>query len=103
MNTTLTAKNEPSARLNCRVSLRIKQRAEEAAAILGQSITSFTEAALNEKTEAVLDQAYKIQLSERDFERFISAIDSSKTPTAELTAAMKDYEHQRDLEPKGNW
>jgi hypothetical protein len=45
----------------------------------------------------------QIQLSERDFERFAAAITASKPPTAELVAAMQEYEKQRALEPEGNW
>ena len=103
MNTSITAANEPTARLSCRVNPRIKQRAEEAAALLGQSMTDFTEAALKEKAEAVLEQLHKIQLSERDFERFVMAINTPNRPTAELVAAMQEYERRRALEPEGNW
>lgn len=103
MNTSLAGGNEQSARLSCRVNPRIKQRAEEAAAFLGQSMTDFTEAALNEKAESVLELAHRIQLSERDFERFVTAIEVPKPPTVELVAAMQEYVSRRALEPEGNW
>lgn len=103
MNTALTAGSEPMARLSCRVNPRIKQRAEEAAALLGQSMTDFTEAALQEKAEAVLAQAHTIQLSARDFERFADAINAPRAPTPELVAALQEYEQQRTQEPEGNW
>lgn len=102
MKATLT-NTEPPARLSCRVNSRIKQRAEEAAALLGQSITDFTEAALAEKAEAVFERMNKIQLSERDFDHFVATITVSKPPTSELKAAMQEYERQRALEPEGNW
>lgn len=98
-----TSGAEPTARLSCRVDPRIKQRAEEAAALLGQSITDFTAAALQEKAEAVLERAQKIELSERDFERFARAINAPSPPTPELVAAMREYERQRAREPEGNW
>ncbi len=103
MNTALTIGTEQKARLSCRVNLRIKQRAEEAAALLGQSMTDFTEAALKEKAETVMEQALRIQLSERDFERFMEAINAPKPPTPELVAAMEEYESRRTQDPKGNW
>src|SRR5438105_116403 len=103
MNAALTTGAEQTARLSCRVDPRIKQRAEEAAALLGQSMTDFTEAALKEKAEAVLEQVHRIQLSERDFERFATAINAPTPPTAELVAAMREYERQRDQEAEGNW
>lgn len=103
MNITRSGETEQSARLSCRVNPLIKRRAEEAAALLGQSMTDFTEAALKEKSELVLEQASKIRLSERDFKLFTSAINASKTPTAKLVAAMQKYDRQSAEEPKGNW
>jgi len=103
MNTASATGTEQTARLSCRVNPRIKQRAEEAAALLGQSMTDFTEAALKEKAEAVLEQVHKIQLSERDFEQFVAAVNAPKSPTNELVIAMKEYERQRSQEPEGNW
>jgi len=103
MNTALSAGNEQTARLSCRVNPRIKQRAEEAAVLLGQSMTDFTEAALNEKAEAVLEQVHRIQLSERDFQRFVAAVNDPQPPTKELVAAMQEYERLRAEEPQGNW
>jgi uncharacterized protein (DUF1778 family) len=103
MNITTVTDPEPVARLSCRVSRRIKQRAEEAAALLGQSITDFTETALSEKAEAVLANLQRIQLSERDFERFVAAVTTPAPPTPELIAAMQEYERQRAQEPEGNW
>ena len=97
------ASDQHSVRLSCRVNPRIKQRAEEAAALLGQSITDFTEAALREKAEQVLEQVQKIRLSERDFDQFISAINTASPPTAQLAAAMKEYDRQAALDPEGNW
>ena len=95
-----------AARLSCRVDPDIKQRAEEAAALMGQSITDFTEAALAEKAEGVFERFERIRLSARDFERFISIVSivgTPKPPTLELKSAMKDYERQRDAEPGGDW
>jgi uncharacterized protein (DUF1778 family) len=103
MSITASSTDQESARLSCRVNARIKQRVEQAAALLGQSITDFTEAALSEKAEAVLEQVQKIQLSERDFGRFVTAINTASPPTAELAAALREYERQRASEPEGNW
>lgn len=90
-------------RLSCRVDARIKRRAEEAAALLGQSITDFTEAALAERAEAVFERHTRIELSARDFERFLHAVNHPKAPTPALAAAMREYERMRDEEPEGNW
>ena len=94
--------NEPYARLSCRVSARIKRRAEEAAAVLGQSITDFTEAALADKAQAVLDQHERIILSERDFARFVASIETPREPSQNLREAMAEYEDLKAQHPECN-
>ncbi|MFZ4507466.1 MAG: DUF1778 domain-containing protein [Fimbriimonas sp.] len=91
------------ARLNCRVNRAIKARAEEAAAVLGQSITDFTESALAEKAQVVLDENRRILLSERDFARFVAAIESPKEPTEKLKLAWAEYEEFKANNPECNF
>ena len=91
------------ARLNCRVDAHIKQRAEEAARLLGQSITDFTELALAEKAEAVLSQHDRIVLSERDFARFVEILENPPAPTAKLREAAAAYKRFRSENPDGGW
>ena len=85
------------ARLNCRVSARIKHQAEEAAALLGQSITDFTESALADKAQAVLERHERIVLSDRDFARFVAAIENPAAPTEGLKALIA--EHRERVKP----
>lgn len=82
------------ARLSCRVSARIKRQAEEAAALLGQSITDFTESALADKAQAVLEKHERISMSDRDFARFVAAIEQPEPPTDALKAAVAEYRRQ---------
>ena len=89
-------------RLSCRVSARIKQQVEEAAALLGQSITDFTESALAEKAQAVLDHHERIVLSDRDFARFVELVESPKSPTAALRSAMSEYSALSMTHPASN-
>lgn len=91
------------ARLNCRVNVRIKQRAEEAASLLGQSITDFTELAIAEKADAVLAQHDRIILSERDFARFVELIEKPAAPTEKLRAAVQEYKRLKAENPGGSW
>lgn len=95
-----TADTEHYARLSCRVSRRIKDQAEEAASLLGQSITDFTEAALAEKAQAVFETQERITLSKRDFDRFVALIDNPKPPTPELQNAMAEYSRLQDAHPQ---
>jgi uncharacterized protein (DUF1778 family) len=85
------------ARLNCRVSVRIKHQAEEAAALLGQSITDFTESALADKAQEVLERHERIILSDRDFARFVAAIESPPEPTEGLKALMAEHRQRVKL------
>jgi uncharacterized protein (DUF1778 family) len=97
------SRNTAHVRVNCRVSASIKRRAEEAADILGQSITAFTETALAEKAEQVFSRFGAIRLSERDFQRFVKAINSPPQPTAKLRLAAAEYKKLRARNPESNW
>lgn len=88
------------ARLNFRLDARIKQRAKEAASILGQSITDFTEMALAEKAQAVLAGHDRIILSERDFARFMEVLETPPAPTQKLREAAEEYKRICTGNPK---
>lgn len=90
-------------RLNFRLDARIKQRAEDAALLLGQDLSTFAESALDEKAQAVLEREEKIVLSERDFERFLDAIDNPQPPTEKLREAMKQFQAISRDHPELNW
>ena len=100
---TLERSENSYTRLNCRVSASIKRRAEEAAEILGQSITAFAETALAEKAEEVFTRFGRIQLSERDFRMFVKAIGNPPGPTAKLRKAAAAYKKLRARNPESNW
>ncbi len=90
------------ARLNCRISAPVKGRAEAAAALLGQSMTGFTEAALADKAQAVLERQERIVLSERDFARFVALTQGPPPPTPALSAAMEEYRRLQAEHPASN-
>lgn len=102
MATTATPEATGYARLSCRVSARIKRQAEEAALLLGQSITDFTESALAEKSQAVLERHERITLSERDFARFMEALDRPESPTPQLQDAMAEFRRLQAAHPDAN-
>jgi len=86
------------------VQPHIKRHAEEAARLLGLSITDFTEAALEEKARTVFESIERITLSERNFAAFLEAIQAPpKPPTPELIVAAAEYKRLRSQEPDGNW
>jgi uncharacterized protein (DUF1778 family) len=90
-------------RLNCRIDTRIKQRAEDAASLLGQNLSTFTESALNEKASQVLEREEAIMLSDRDFTRFLAAIEDPKPVGARLKAAAEEYKTISRQHPELNW
>jgi len=94
--------NDEYARLNCRVSAHIKREAELAAAILGQSITNFTETALAEKAQAVLENHQRISLSEQDFARFVNSLANPEPPTPNLRSAVTEFKRLQDLDQEAN-
>ena len=90
-------------RLSCRIHAHIKERAERAAQALGQNITTFTETALAEKADAVLQREEEILLSERDFTLFMQLIQNAPAPTDALRRAAQDYKRFRAGHPDSNW
>lgn len=96
---TQTSKLKNNDRINCRISPAIKARAEEAAQMLGQSITAFTETALAEKAQAVLAEQERIVLSEQQFARFVEILADPTPPTPTLVRAMQRYQETKAEHP----
>lgn len=89
-----------SERLNCRISLVVKQQAEAAAQVMGLSITAFTETALAEKAQHVLAEQERIVLSETQFARFVEILEDKTPPTSALQEAMKQYQTAKAAHPE---
>ena len=102
MSLTITESVE-SSRLSCRISAPIKKRAEDAAKLLGQSITAFTETALAEKAEDVFAKLGVIRLSERDFDLFVRTINADMEITPKMKQAAEEYKQFRRENPNSNW
>ena len=64
---------EDAARLSCRLDRRTQKCAEQAATALGRSMTTFTEATLEERAGQVLESGERIRLSEHRYERVVPA------------------------------
>ncbi len=101
-----TTARRPAAereRLNFRLDARIKQRAEDAAAILGQDLSTFAESALDEKAQAVIEREERLVLSEQDFARFVDSLNNPAPPTQKLIEARRAVRQMRQEQPEGNW
>jgi len=89
-------KTEPTARIHCRVSTALKEKVESAARIRGLSLTAFTESALAEKAQEVLQEQDRLLLSQSAFQAFLLAIQSPPAaPSKKLLAAVRDYKRKR--------
>ncbi|MEO7718588.1 MAG: DUF1778 domain-containing protein [Capsulimonas sp.] len=66
-----------------RTTPEIKQRIADAAALLGQSVTDFIEAAATERAQQILSQQTLV-LTDSERDRFIKAIDTPFEPTPAL-------------------
>ena len=87
------AKND--ARLNVRLPSELKQTIEQAAAVLGQSITDFTISAVVREARHVIQDAQVTRLSNRDRDAFLDALESADAkPNSALKAAARRYKKQ---------
>ena len=80
------------ARINVRLSGELKQTIEEAASVLGQTISEFVISTVMQEARQVLQNAQITRLSNRDRDDFLkplNAIDAK--PNAALKAAARRY------------
>jgi len=88
-----TAKND--ARLNVRLPSDLKQTIEQAAAVLGQSITDFTISTVVREARHVIQDAQVTRLSNRDRDAFLAALESTDPkPNNALKAAARRYKRR---------
>jgi uncharacterized protein (DUF1778 family) len=98
MHVVPASEESKSARLSCRIRLKVKEQAEAAARLLGQSITDFAETALEEKAQHVLADNERIVLSARAFEAFVAAISGEpEKPSEKLLAAVDFYKQHSPI------
>jgi uncharacterized protein (DUF1778 family) len=65
------------ARINVRLSTELKQTIEEAAAAVGQSVSEFAISTVVREARQILQEAQVTRLSNRDRNRFLSALDAA--------------------------
>ena len=80
-----------NARLDVRLPEEKKRRIEQAASYLGQSVSAFTVATLVREAEEVVERFGMMQLSDRDRDAFLSALDNPPKPNARLRKAAKRH------------
>ncbi len=83
-----TAKNE--ARINVRLSSELKRTIEEAATLLGQSVSEFMVSTMVRESRQVIEEANVTRLSDRDRDLFLEALENAE-PNEKLKAAAQRY------------
>jgi uncharacterized protein (DUF1778 family) len=77
--------------MELQISVEQKSLIEEAAALSGQPITAFTISAAVEAARHVIRGERAIQLSSRDWERFLKLLDDPPEPSDHLKRAVARY------------
>lgn len=83
-----TARNE--ARINVRLSSELKRTIEEAATLLGQSVSEFMVSTMVRESRQVIEEANVTRLSDRDRDLFLEALENAE-PNEKLKAAAQRY------------
>lgn len=82
-------------RLAFRLKPELKERIEEAAALLGLSLTDFVLSTLSERSSEVLDRQRRITLSDRDRDRFLDALNRPGRPVPALVNTLQKQRESR--------
>jgi uncharacterized protein (DUF1778 family) len=83
-----------NTRLDVRLPEEQKKLIEQAAGLLGQSISSFTVSAAVREAQEVVERSVTIRLSNRDWEAFQAALDNPPEPNARLRKAFRNLARQ---------
>ena len=84
-------------RLDVRLAADHKDLIEQAAGLLGQTVSAFTVSTLVSEAERVVDRFGSLRLSDRDRDAFLSALDKAPAPNAKLRRAAR--QHARKVTP----
>ncbi|HSG69208.1 MAG TPA: DUF1778 domain-containing protein [Planctomycetaceae bacterium] len=83
------------SRINVRLDSELKQLIEEAAAALGQTVTEFTVSTVVREARQVIHDAHVTELSNRDRDRFLSALNAADSkPNPALKTAARRYKQR---------
>ncbi|MFB3892494.1 MAG: DUF1778 domain-containing protein [Phycisphaerae bacterium] len=80
-----------SSRLAVRLDPELKDLIERAAAVLGQTISSFAVSTLTTEARKVVEEHEIIRLSNRDRDRILALLDNPPAPSERLRRAMKRH------------
>ena len=88
----MMASTKSDARINVRLPSELKQTIEEAASVLGQSVSEFTISTVIKEARRVIQDAEVTKLSNRDRDAFLAALaDKDAAPNDALKQAARRY------------
>lgn len=93
MDTLSTTTANP--RLAFRMKPELKERIEEAAALMGLSLTDFVLSTLSERAAEVLERHRRLTLSDRDRDRFLEALNRPGRPIPALAETLAKQRGRR--------
>jgi uncharacterized protein (DUF1778 family) len=80
-----------AARLDIRLNPQAKEKIEQAAAVSHQSITDFVVTSLLRASEEALERQKSIQLTNRDRDLFLAALETNVRPNRALRKAAERF------------
>jgi uncharacterized protein (DUF1778 family) len=87
----VTAIHHPMTRFDFRIEPTRKEMIEQAASLLGMSLTQFAKTALIDRAQEVVRQHTATVLSDRDRDIFLAALDADIKPNVAARRAIKRY------------
>jgi len=92
------------ARLELRITRRHKTLLERAAALTGSSTSQFVTAHALAAASQILEQERVLHLSQRDFERFVRALEQEpEEPTPAMREAVEALDHGQVVGGRHAW
>ena len=86
---------EANERMNLRIAAQQKATLMRAAALVHSDLTEFVTRAAMREAEAVIKDAERIEVSERDFLRILELLDNPPPPNEKLRAAIAGLPRDR--------
>ena len=82
------------ARLDVRITAQAKNKIEQAAVVSHQTVTDFVLTSLLRASEEALKHHDSIQMTNRDRDLFLAALDTETRPNSALRKAAEQYKRQ---------
>lgn len=91
VNKTRQGRTIKEKRITARVTEELKERVEEAALLSGRTLTDFVVEAIQEKADDVIREQFVLELSERDMEKLLAAIENPPPANDAMRRAIARY------------